>query len=180
MLHIEIANLQDELPVAASRLEDHARYVLSSERVRRASLSLALVDDRTIQRLNRTFLGHDWPTDVLSFPLGDPDDAELSGEIVISAERALAEARDRRVEPMAEVLLYLTHGLLHLCGYDDRTPRQAARMHRREAELLGKLGIVRLFENETPEAPVQAGKAESRPRRLDRGERQRGVTPTGS
>lgn len=161
MIHIEIANLQTQLVVARSRLESHARYVLENERIRRASVSLALVDDATIHALNRRFLGHDWPTDVLSFPLGE-DDAELTGEIVISVERAVAEAGTRGLEPTAEVLLYLTHGLLHLVGYDDRTPRQAARMHRREAELLAQKGISGLFENERPPTPTVAGASDRR------------------
>jgi probable rRNA maturation factor len=98
-------------------------------------LSLAVVDDVEIHRINREFLDHDWPTDVIAFPLAEDD-----AEIVVSAERALAEAESRGVEPMAELLLYVVHGLLHLVGHDDHDPEDARRMHEHSLNLLRSLG----------------------------------------
>ena len=58
---------------------------------------------------------------MISFVLSGPEDPELAGELVISAEMALATAREIGADPLAELSLYTVHGLLHLCGYDDLT-----------------------------------------------------------
>ena len=91
------------------------------EGVEPASISIALVDDATIHAINRKHLGHDWPTDVISFLLSEPARPELAGELVVSAEMAAAHgAASRRSTRWTELSLYVVHGLLHLCGYDDR------------------------------------------------------------
>ena len=122
-------------------LERIARRALEAEGIDRAEVSIAVVDDATILVLNRRHLGHDWPTDVISFGLSGPGAAVLAGEVVVSAERAAAEARRRGADPLAELALYLVHGLLHLCGHDDREAEAAAAMHRREAEVLAAAGV---------------------------------------
>ena len=105
----------------------------SAEGVEVASISIALVDDPTIRAINRRHLDHDWPTDVISFGLSEPGDSALSGELVVSAEMA-ADDRPRvgRRSRLAELALYVVHGLLHLCGLDDRDPADACRGHEAE------------------------------------------------
>jgi probable rRNA maturation factor len=119
------------------------RDVLLAENRADASVSIALVDNDTIHRLNRLHLGHDWPTDVITFPLSDPEDPVLSGELVVSAEMAVARAREMGCEARRELALYLVHGLLHLCGYDHSNEAEAAAMNRRQLELLdAAIGLV--------------------------------------
>jgi probable rRNA maturation factor len=138
-----------------------------------AEISVAIVDDPEIHGINRRFLDHNFPTDVISFLLeGDdtralkPPAAEkvdgrpststravragksspadhrrgsgkaIGGEVIISAETARRNAATYRVTARDELDLYLVHGLLHLCGYDDRSPREKRLMRRREAEAL--------------------------------------------
>jgi probable rRNA maturation factor len=101
----------------------------------KGELSLVLVTDAEIRELNREFLDHDWATDVIAFPL-EEDEAE----VVVSAERAVAEAEDRGVEPMAELMLYVVHGILHLTGYDDHEEGEARRMHAASLKLLRSIG----------------------------------------
>jgi len=73
------------------------RDVLIAEDHPAASISIALVDNATIHRLNHLHLGHDWPTDVITFPLSDPDEPALSGELVVSTEMARHDgSRDGR------------------------------------------------------------------------------------
>jgi probable rRNA maturation factor len=115
------------------------RDVLLAENRSCASISIALVDNDTIHRLNRLHLGHDWPTDVITFPLAGSDDAQCSGELVISTEMAVATARELGTEPSQELALYLVHGVLHLCGYDDSSEAAAAAMGLRQSELLADL-----------------------------------------
>jgi probable rRNA maturation factor len=75
-------------------------------------------------------------TDVLAFPLDPP----LLGEIVVSAETARRQARALRVPLALELRLLVTHGVLHLVGYDDREPLEARLMHERERQILGGAG----------------------------------------
>ncbi len=78
---------------------------------------------------------------LLSFPLGEPNSSRLSGELVIGAEVALAQAAERGHDVQAELALYVIHGLLHLCGYDDHDPAGAAAMRARERHYLRQLGL---------------------------------------
>ncbi|HZW34700.1 MAG TPA: rRNA maturation RNase YbeY [Isosphaeraceae bacterium] len=149
-IEVEISDTQNHLRVDREKLAGLVRRVLDREGYRRGSISIALVDQATIQALNRAHLGHDWPTDVISFPLSHPDDPDLAGELVVSAEMALTTAVEIGVEPAHELALYLVHGLLHLCGYDDRAEPDAGRMRRREEEVLADLGIPNPFHRVGP------------------------------
>lgn len=102
-------------------------------------LSLVFVDDAKIQKINREFLDHDWPTDVIAFDLGDEGPGP-SGEIYVSVDTARREAKERGIEPAAEMLFYCVHGTLHLLGYDDHDVASRRRMHRRQREILKKEG----------------------------------------
>lgn len=90
--------------------------------------------------LNRRFRGHDETTDVLSFPLrcpagGGGEEGAYLGDVVISVEEAVRQAEEDG-ETLAEALdRLLIHGILHLKGHDHHTPREAARMRRRERRL---------------------------------------------
>ena len=88
MIDVDVSDTQDHLRVDRRSIIDLVRRTLALEGVRSASISLVLVDDATIHRLNRLHLQHDWPTDVITFPLSTSDDEELSGEVVVSAETA--------------------------------------------------------------------------------------------
>jgi len=147
MAKIEITNLQDFVPLDRKVVLHVIRHVMKNEGRTAKSLSVVLTDNRHIRDLNREYLGHDLFTDVISFPLEDADwpigsgNGGVNGEIIASAELAAQQAQTRRLDPQAELLLYLVHGLLHLVGYDDRTPTDAKRMHDREDELLEGLGF---------------------------------------
>jgi probable rRNA maturation factor len=134
-IEIQISDTQAHLKIDQAAITQFAEAVLAAENRRAASISIALVDNDTIHRLNRLHLGHDWTTDVITFPFSAPDDDELSGELVISTEMAVATARELSGDPRDELALYIVHGLLHLCGYDDSNPEQAFAMDRRQTEL---------------------------------------------
>lgn len=137
---VSLANEQAAHPVDAQRLQAAVRAVLEDSPYTSAAISVAVVDDATIHELNRRFLAHDWPTDVLSFVL-DQRDGHLEGEIVISAETAAAAAPEAGWSAAEEQLLYVIHGSLHLVGLDDRSPEDAAQMRAAEELHLRKLGI---------------------------------------
>jgi probable rRNA maturation factor len=114
--------------------------VLQRSPFRTAIISLAIVDDPTIHELNRRYLRHDWPTDVLSFVLVEQD-RHLEGEVIISADTAAAAAIKIGWPAAAEQLLYAVHGMLHLIGYRDKDPVEAERMRAAEAAVLHEFGL---------------------------------------
>jgi probable rRNA maturation factor len=138
---IAIATPQEIVAVDRKRVREVVRAVLDGEGVADAEVSLAFVDNATIHTLNKRYLNHDEPTDVLSFPLSDPGAKRLAGELVIGAEVALAQAKERGHDVQEELALYVIHGLLHLCGYDDTTDDAARAMCARERHYLGALGL---------------------------------------
>jgi probable rRNA maturation factor len=141
MSRISIASPQEIVPIDRGRMRAAARAVLEGEGVVRPEIGLAFVDNPTIHALNKRYLDHDEPTDVLSFPLGASGGGRLAGEVVIGVEVAQAEAARRGHDVQAELALYVIHGLLHLCGYDDREPADAAIMRARERQYLRVLGL---------------------------------------
>jgi probable rRNA maturation factor len=156
-IEVEISDTQGHLRTDPSEVIDLARRVLLGEGRRNASISIALVDQASIHALNRVHLRHDWPTDVISFTLSNPDDPALSGELVVSAEMAVATAAEDGVRPRDELALYIVHGLLHLCGYDDSTESDAAEMRRREDQILTEFGYSNPFRS------LPGGEARSEP-----------------
>jgi probable rRNA maturation factor len=137
-----LADRQRSLRLDRRRLEREVGSVLRSVRFP-GDLSLSLVDDREMARLHGEFSGDPTPTDVLAFPLEGPGPAGAgfpAGEVVVSVETAVREARARGLRPRTEVLLYAVHGILHLRGEDDHDPVRARRMDRRTLALLRGLG----------------------------------------
>lgn len=131
MIAVHCSNRQSALQVDQAGLTRTVELVLRGEGIVRGEISLALVDDPTIHQLNRQYLNHDYPTDVLSFPL-DAAAGFLEGELIVSTETAIENAREHGLTPVDELRLYVIHGALHLAGYDDHDPRDRARMRDRE------------------------------------------------
>jgi probable rRNA maturation factor len=103
-----------------------------------------VTDDRELQRLNRQFLGKDYPTDVLSFPAGrtvrqGKPTPRLLGELAISAKRAAEQAREFGHPVEDEIRILMLHGVLHLVGMDHERDRGA--MARAESAWRKKLGL---------------------------------------
>ncbi len=142
-----LSNGQSQHAVDEEQLIAAARAVLQNSEFSSAMISLAVVDDSTMQELNRQFLNHDWPTDVLSFALQN-DGSHLEGEVIISADTAVAAASELGCTAAAEQLLYVIHGMLHLVGYRDKTPTESQRMRRAEAKFLGQFGWEAAFRSD--------------------------------
>jgi len=127
-------------------------------------LSISLVGDRAIRRLNRTWRKKDKATDVLSFPAeggpkGMPGPSPL-GDVVISLDTAQRRAKEDARPLAAELARYLAHGVLHLLGHDhERSAAEARRMFALEEKLLGGEGLI--------PAEVAFGRSRGRSRRLD-------------
>jgi len=125
------------------------RYLLRTHAILRPALcelSLALVGDARMSMLHQQFMDVVGPTDVLTFPLEfDKRKRVISGEVVICVPEAMRQARARKLSVDRELLLYALHGMLHLCGFDDRTEAAFQKMHRMEDDILIKLGLGPVF-----------------------------------
>jgi probable rRNA maturation factor len=141
MIRVAVAVPLETVAVNRRRMRHATRVVLEGEGVKHAEISLAFVDSATIRRLNKQYLNHGEPTDVLSFPLGRGPGDGLAGEVVVGAEVAKAQAGARGHDLQAELALYVIHGVLHLCGYDDATAAGAAEMRTRERHYLSALSL---------------------------------------
>ncbi|MGA2062362.1 MAG: rRNA maturation RNase YbeY [Thermoguttaceae bacterium] len=140
MLSITITNAQSQLPVDKKRLRRAVRMILKAESIERATIEVAVVDDRTIAELHQRYLDDPSPTDVLSFVL-ERSPKYIEGEIVVSADTAAASAPNYNWTAGDELLLYVIHGTLHLVGYDDTTPKKRSKMRGKEGEYLTRFGL---------------------------------------
>lgn len=106
-----------------------------------AELSIALVDDPTLAELHGRYLDDPTVTDVMSFDVTPgPESTPLVGEIVVSVDRARAVASRRGVPLDYELALYIVHGTLHLCGFDDIDADDRLAMRAAERRALTALG----------------------------------------
>ncbi|MDH4155285.1 MAG: rRNA maturation RNase YbeY [Nitrospira sp.] len=132
------------------RLVELAQRVLSAAGEAESELSLDLIGDRRMQRLNREYRQRDRTTDVLAFPTreailphGLSRRTSLLGDVVISLPTAIRQARASGRSIDEELAILLVHGVLHLCGYDhERSLREAERMSRQEQAVLRRISPV--------------------------------------
>ncbi len=141
MSKIAVASPQEAVPIDARHFRAVVRAVLEGEGVADYEISLAFVDNPTIHCLNARYLKHDEPTDILTFPLSEPDAKKLGGELVLGAEVAQLQAAERGHDVQTELTLYVIHGLLHLCGFDDHDDEDIRLMRERERHYLSRLGL---------------------------------------
>lgn len=89
-----------------------------------------MLDKRQIRTLNKKYLNHDFPTDVITFNY-----TKTSGDIAISLDAVKENAKIYNTEPKDELLLYIIHGILHLLGYEDNTRKSKERMFKKQTEI---------------------------------------------
>lgn len=148
MIHVEVANQQQSHFVDQQRLVSTAETILSDQGISTGEVSIALVDSARMQQLNRQYLDHDYPTDVLSFPLeqGEP----FSGEVVLCTDVAAEAATRYGWQFDDELLLYLIHGVLHLVGFNDKTESERVEMRDRERHYLSLHKLTPRYDEEAP------------------------------
>ncbi|HKN83117.1 MAG TPA: rRNA maturation RNase YbeY [Pyrinomonadaceae bacterium] len=138
---IDIINRQRRRKINQKRWRDLAARAIEAIRSGREAVTIVFVSDSAIRKLNKQFRDTDRVTDVLSFP-AEPEHFENQsslGEIVISTDRAGAQAKTNGLSLQNEIEQLILHGLLHLCGYDHETDN--GEMTRLELKLRKKLGI---------------------------------------
>ncbi len=130
---------------ALSDIEDYTKQILSNiiQKDEHAEISIVLANDPFIQALNKTYRGQDKPTNVLSFP---QDEENMLGDVIISLDTLQYEADDQNKTLKNHYTHMLTHGCLHLLGYDHETDDEAKEMETLEIEILEKLRIKNPYE----------------------------------
>ena len=123
-------------------LEEMAELVLQHQQIsEEVDLTIVVEDNHSLQELNNQFRGIDAPTDILSFPAGekDPDTGiRYLGDIIISWEKVQQQAVAQSIE--CEMRLMVTHGVLHLLGYDHHTASEQEEMWSIQNEVLQQFG----------------------------------------
>jgi probable rRNA maturation factor len=143
-----------DLTLTAATGREHVAYLRRHVRAAHgllapplAELSLVLVGDKRMSDLHERFMAIPGPTDVLTFPLDEDARGRVTaGEVVVCVPEARRRMAEHGVTLRQELLLYAVHGLLHLCGFDDRTDREYRRMHRAEDDILARLGVGPVFD----------------------------------
>lgn len=146
---VDLHNRVRSRAFSAPALRRTAQRLLEALDCGDAVLSISLVTDAAIRKLNREYRDRDKPTDVLSFPLDAPLDApragdgapRLLGDVVISVPTARRQAAAYEATPQRELERLLIHGILHLLGHDHHRRAERARMQREERRLAARIGM---------------------------------------
>lgn len=151
---ILITNRQKKVRLSPQKIRGWAKKILKAVGWKKACLSFAFVNDSEIRRYHRRYLCINRATDVLAFGQtqrpSPPSPTPFLGDIVISVETARREAPRYGHRWDEELLLYICHGVLHLKGYRDGTPRQKAAMERKQKEILKKVRGKNLWPSKKP------------------------------
>lgn len=116
--------------------------IINGEKLNYTEVNVIFTDDEMIHKINREFLNHDYPTDVISFELSDEIPiVDKVAEIYISVDKAIEQARFYKVTPENEIARLVAHGLIHLAGYDDKSTAEKLRMRRKESYYIKKVGF---------------------------------------
>lgn len=128
------------LPVAQKDLQQILDLIQSHEQCRFQWVEVAFVDESEIIQVNRAYLNHNYVTDVISFPyLVSQSSNAIEGTLYCCASQIRNQARENEEPPKKEFCRIIIHGLLHLCGYDDKTARDKQKMIEKENFYLNKL-----------------------------------------
>ncbi len=140
---VEIINRQRRRKIVAKQWREFTERALLAIGGDDRSATIVFVSDDAIKKLNRRFRGKSLATDVLSFPAEaesfEVENGSHLGDVVISVERAAAQAKANGLSFSSEIEQLILHGLLHLCGYDHESDK--GEMNRLELKLRRKMGI---------------------------------------
>lgn len=133
---ISLINQQTVKKINRKKLYYCLKKVTSFLNISDQKISIIFCDNRFISAINKKFLKHLGPTDVISFPLKDTYDPDYLGEIIVSVEEAVKSAKKLNCPWQDELFLYVVHGILHLLGYKDYTLYQRKLMQKKQESVL--------------------------------------------
>ena len=145
---VEIAQRGAGKKLSTRKIKKIALTILELAAEKNAELSVALIGNVEMRKLNAKYRKKDYPTDVLSFPVEGvvPEETRLLGDVIISVDKAIEQARARGHSSEQELITLLIHGVVHLLGYDhERSARDARAMGRLEKRIYRQLCERRLI-----------------------------------
>lgn len=119
-------------PSRKTILREWISHCAFSEKKRVGVLNYIFCNDKYLRAINKKFLNHDYETDIITFPSSSQEEKEIGGDIYISIDRVRDNAKTYGVKVTDELHRVMVHGLLHLCGYRDKTSAQKSEMRARE------------------------------------------------
>lgn len=149
-MSVEIVQRGAGKKFSTGEIKKIALIILELVAEKNAELSLALIGDVEMKKLNAKYRNKDYPTDVLSFPIEGvvPKETRLLGDVIISVEKAAEQAKARGHSFEEELITLLIHGVVHLLGYDhERSVRQARAMRQVEKRIYRQLcerGVIKV------------------------------------
>ena len=139
-LIVLVEDHQEDLPVRAAEVATLAQTVVAFEKIAADEVSVHLLDEESMKKLHQQFFGDSSLTDCLSFPIDEEDvPYRLLGDVMVCPQAAILYTREHGGDPYEELSLYIVHGLLHLCGYDDQSEEECKEMREGEARHLANL-----------------------------------------
>lgn len=144
---IEINNLTNEKLDEINELDAYTKYLLDYMKID-ASFSVIIVDNEKIHEINKQYRGIDRPTDVISFALEEDENYEvkerLLGDIYISIDKVYEQAKEYNHSVKRELFFLVTHGFLHLLGYDHMEKDEEEEMFSLQEKILDSYGVKRV------------------------------------
>ncbi len=142
-MNIVIANRQRVKKIDARLLKEITAAILAELKIEHCELEINLLGAKEMAALNETFLNHEGSTDVITFDYSEGKklrkNVGVAGEIFISVDDAIAQAKEFKTNWQTEIVRYIAHGILHLLGHDDLKPQLRRKMKREENLLVRKL-----------------------------------------
>tara|TARA_B100001057_G_scaffold477933_1_gene547831 strand:- start:196 stop:603 length:408 start_codon:yes stop_codon:yes gene_type:complete len=117
------------------RIKEWLNLVAFEEGSKIQNLNFLIVGDKRMIHFNKTYLNHDYSTDIITFD--NSENKKISGDIVISIERVKENSKKYKVKLEDELRRVMVHGLLHLLGYDDKNEKEKKRIRKKENYYLG-------------------------------------------
>jgi len=148
MIEVEIHQSFDRIVLDRDAIETLIQTICKAYQVSDAMVSVAVIDDAETCRVNAKYLGHEGTTDCFSFDLTDDTEERSHFEVIVNGEKAMEQARLRGHSDLAELVLYITHGMLHNLGHDDGDEDKAQEMHAEEDRILKALGYGTIYQND--------------------------------
>lgn len=129
-------------------LKEYIKYVVKRLKLEKCEFNIIIIDNKKIHEINKTYRNIDRETDVISFAMEDNmdieyDDFRLLGDIYISIDKVISQAKEYGHSNLREICFLATHGILHLLGYDHMEPADEKEMFKLQNELLDGYNIKR-------------------------------------
>jgi len=140
-MEVLVNNRQSSCGISLKKIQQTVKVILNALDCPDGEISILIVDDPQMEKLNRKYLNRTGPTNVIAFPMREGEFSHLSpqllGDVVISTDTAAKEAQNSAMSMEQRFSELLVHGILHLFGYDHETSDQDARkMEKKNQELL--------------------------------------------